>query len=127
MTVNLMIPGRLPGLNEYIKAERGNRQAAAKLKRETEVLIGWCIRQQLRGVSFGKPVVMRYRWIEPNRMRDKDNVAFARKFVQDALVKAGVLHGDGWTWIEGFTDEFSVDANSPRVEVEISDESAKAD
>ena len=46
-----------------------------------------------------------------------DNVAFARKFVQDALVRCGVLKNDGWAQVENFTDAFSVDKKNPRVEV----------
>lgn len=122
MTVRLTIPGKLPGLNEYIKAERGNRYAAAKVKCETEELIRWAARQCLKGVQFSRPVRMMYRWYEPNRRRDKDNIAFARKFIQDALVREGVLRNDGWDDIDGFTDRFLVDANSPRVEVFITDE-----
>lgn len=118
----LIIPGRLPGLNEYIRSERGNRYAAAKLKRETEELIAWSIKRCLGGVIFTRPVRMRYHWYEPNTRRDKDNIAFGRKFIQDALAKAGVLKGDGWKEIDGFSDRFDVDANSPRVEVIISDE-----
>ena len=122
MVVKLTIPGRLPGLNDYIKAERGNKYVAAKIKRETEELIQWAIRSKLKGARFHAPVRMRYHWYEPNTRRDKDNIAIAKKFVQDALVNAGVLQGDGWKHIDGFTDRFFVDANSPRVEVTITDE-----
>jgi len=122
MTGKLMIPGRLPGLNEYIKAERGNRYAAAKIKRDTQALIADAARRQLRGTRFSRPVRMRYHWYEPDARRDKDNIAFAKKFVQDALVDIGVLTGDGWKQIDGFTDRFFVDANTPRVEVMLTDE-----
>lgn len=113
----LTIPGRLPGLNEYIGAERSSRYQAAKLKRDTERRILLAAKEQLRGVRFRSPVVMRYAWFEPDRRRDKDNVAFARKFVQDALVQAGILKNDGWAEIGGFTDAFAVDKKNPRVEV----------
>jgi len=123
MTHTLTIPGQLPGLNEYIAAERGGggKYRAAAMKRDAETLIGLCARQQLRGVYFTAPVTMHYTWCEPNRRRDKDNIAFARKFVQDALVAAGVLQGDGWACIEGFTDRFEVDRAHPRIFVTISD------
>ena len=115
--VKLVIPGILPGCNEYINAQRRDRQLGARLKRETEERILWSIRQQLRGVRFDVPVVMHYLWVEKNRKRDKDNIAFARKFVQDALVKSGVLRNDGWGEIVGFSDAFAVDKKNPRVEV----------
>lgn len=121
--MRLSIPGRLPGLNEYIAAERQHRQAAAKLKREAQRAVEWCARSQLRGVHFVRPVQMRYRWYERDRRRDKDNVsAFGRKVIQDALVCAKVLKNDNWACIDGFSDEFCVDRKRPRIEVELSDE-----
>lgn len=122
MIAKLTVPGRLPGLNEWIRKERSNRYLSAKFKRETEDMLGYAIAQCLRGVQFHRPVRMRYHWYEPNTRRDKDNIAFGRKFVQDALVRHGVLQGDGWKHIDGFTDRFFVDTNSPRIEITITDE-----
>lgn len=119
MTVILSIPGTLPGLNEYSAAERKHRQAAAKLKRETEQRIILTARSQLPNVHLSNPVNMFYSWFEPNRRRDKDNIAFAKKFIQDALVKAGVLKNDGWEEINGFSDCFYVDKENPRIEVQL--------
>lgn len=113
----LVIPGVLPSLNEYIRAERGNRYHAASLKKQTEDMIAACIAQQLRGVRFDGPVKITYTWYEENRKRDKDNIAFAKKFIQDALVATGVLENDGWREIHSFADEFHVDKRNPRVEV----------
>lgn len=115
--MKLTIKGRLPGLNEYISTERTNRQKAAKLKREAEAPIILLAKRRLHKVK--SPVVMHYTWYERDRRRDKDNIAFAKKFIQDALVKAGILENDGWEQIEGFTDSFRVDRENPRVEVEI--------
>ena len=57
------------------------------MKRQAQNVIGYMIRTQLRGVRFTRPVVIRYLWIEPSRRRDKDNIAFAKKFIQDAWSK----------------------------------------
>ena len=75
----LTIPGLLPGLNEYVDAERGakGKYKAAAMKKQAENVIGYMIKTQLRGVRFTRPVVIHYTWIEPNRRRDKDNIAFA--------------------------------------------------
>lgn len=115
----LIIPGRLPGLNELLKAPKGNRFRAAQIKREAETKIAWCILQQLRGVQIAGKVTLHYTWVEPNRRRDLDNIASGHKYVQDALVRAGVLAGDGWRHIVGFSDAFEVDKDNPRVEVTI--------
>ncbi len=114
-----VILGRLPGLNEYITAERTSRYKGATLKRDTEFLV----RQAAR--SLGKwspkgPVFMVYRWFEPDRRRDKDNISsFGRKVIQDALVHGGWLPNDVRKTIDGFRDLFFVDEKRPRVEVEI--------
>lgn len=115
----LTIPGSLPGLNEYSTLERRNRYQAAAMKRRAEHVVMAEIRRQLRGLRIKKPVSMDYLWIEKDRRRDKDNIAFAKKFVQDALVKVGVLENDGWKQIDHFSDDFAVDAKRPRVEITI--------
>ena len=123
MRCKLTIPGLLPGLNEYIEAERGKKgkYKAASMKKKAEHFIGIMIKSQLRGVRFNGPVVIHYTWIEPNKKRDKDNIAFAKKFIQDSLIQMGVLENDGWKHIEYFTDSFAVDPKNPRVEVVIED------
>lgn len=93
--MRLIIPGQLPGANTYIDACRRNKHLANKLKHQAESTVMWSAKSQLRGVRLDGPVIMRYTWVEPNRRRDKDNIAFAKKFVQDALVRAGVLANDG--------------------------------
>lgn len=122
MTKKLVITGKLPSLNEYSNAERRHRQGGARMKKQVESEIGWQIKKQLRGVKYSKPVYIAYKWIEPNRYRDKDNIAFAKKFIQDALVRNGVLKNDGWNEVSGFSDSFDVDKKNPRIEVVIIDE-----
>lgn len=117
----LTIPGRLPGLNEYIAAERSNRHLGAKMKRDSGNIVSTYIRRSMRGIRIDNPVFIKYTWIEKNQRRDKDNIAFAKKFIQDALVQCGVLRNDGWKYIVGFTDEFEVDRENPRIEVRITE------
>ena len=113
----LVIPGRLPGLNEYISAERANRYKAAKLKRESEDLVALAIRKCLHGVHIRRPVYMEYYWFEKDIRRDCDNIAFAKKFIQDALVQCSILKDDGRNFVVGFSDKFDVDKKNPRIEV----------
>lgn len=117
--VKLIIRRTLPNLNDYITAERSNKYAGAKMKKEWEAVVMHEARA-LRGVQFEKPVYMLYQWYEPNKRRDKDNISsFGRKVIQDALVRCGVLQNDGWANIGGFSDEFYVDKKNPRIEVKI--------
>lgn len=73
----------------------------------------------VKKAKITKPVTIRFRWIEKNSRRDMDNIAFAKKFILDALVKKGVLQDDGWKWVRGFKDEFYIDKKNPRIEVEL--------
>ena len=114
------IPGELTALNEYISIERtpryGRSMAADTKKRETE-------RVRLQALEL--PTVEKYpvkiimTWYCKDKKHDPDNVAFAKKFVLDGLVRAGVLKQDGWKQIEGFIDTFAIDADNPGVEITI--------
>ena len=117
--MNFIIPGSLPGLNDYITANRANKYAAAKMKNQYEHLIILCIKSQLRNKQAKTPIKVKFNWVEKSRNRDMDNIAFAKKFIFDAMVKAKLIPGDGWKHIEGFEDRFSVDKKKPRIEVEI--------
>lgn len=118
--MKLVIPCQLPGLNEYVEAERAHRQKGAAMKRRAQRTVELCAKTQLRKFCPAGPVWMKYTWYERNRRRDKDNISsFGRKVIQDGLVKAGILKNDGWAQIEGFSDKFLEDAKNPRIEVEI--------
>lgn len=88
------------------------------MKNKTETLILTCIGKQKSGRFSGK-VKLNFRWYEPNRKRDLNNICFAKKFILDALVSAGTIEADGWRCVIGFTDEFFVDAGNPRIEVDV--------
>lgn len=97
------IPLKLPGLNEYVRACRSNRFEGAKMKRENESAIAFYI----RGLpALSGPVRITFAWTEGNARRDLDNVAFAKKFILDALVKTGKLPNDDRRHVLGFTDTF---------------------
>ena len=116
---SLSIPARLPGLNEYVGACRANSRAGARMKQQCQELVMWHILSQMRAVQFNKPVFILFTFYEQDRRRDRDNVSsFARKVIQDALVKCGVLHDDGWDYVTGYMDKFEVDKKKPRIVVE---------
>ena len=117
--MKIIIPFALPGLNDYIEAERAHRQKGAALKRKCQRDIAAVLKKQVKG-PLREPVVMRYTSVEKDRRRDKDNVSsFGRKIIQDTLVSMNALRNDGWANIAGFSDEFRVDKKRPRVEIEI--------
>lgn len=110
------VPGQLAGLNEYTKACRTHWAPGARLKREQTEAVAWCC----KGLKPVKgPVTVCCHWVEPDRARDLDNIAFGKKFVLDALVEDGVLPDDNQDWVVGLRDTFAVDRRRPRVEVTI--------
>ena len=118
MIARVVIPGRMPGLNEYVRAERANRYAASKMKREQTERAGVAAVEQ-RMPAFAGPVDIAFTWVEKDRRRDVDNVAFAKKFILDGLVRAGVIPDDTPRYVAGISDRFSYDAARPRIEVEV--------
>lgn len=115
------IPGRLPGMNEYVNANRTNPRAGARMKRDAQDAICWCIRGAgLKKVAGRVDVAVT--WVEKDMRRDKDNIRAGLKFILDALVSMGILPDDNWTWIGEISDRFVVNKSDPRVIVEISGE-----
>lgn len=94
---------KLPSFNEYMNLCRENRFKAAKYKRELQAEIGLFIRKI---PAIHSPVRIYFEWYEENGRRDIDNVAFAKKFILDALVNEGKLKDDGAKYVVGFQDSF---------------------
>lgn len=114
LKTKIEIDGTFPGLNDFIKANRANIYLANKMKQEETDRAAW----MFKGYKFEK-VFIKFNWYEKNKKRDKDNIAFAKKFILDGMVKAGALQNDGWKNVEGFADNFFIDRENPHVEVEI--------
>jgi len=94
---------KLPSLNDYINVCRANPYKASKYKRNIEADIGQYIKDL---PHFDKPVKINFIWIEQNKRRDLDNIAFSKKFILDALVKYGKLTDDSQKFVKGFSDSF---------------------
>jgi uncharacterized protein involved in tellurium resistance len=118
--LKIVIPHRLPSLNEVIGANRSNKYAGAKMKKQTQALIQQYIKAQCKE-KFEK-IRIEIEWYEPNKKRDFDNIASAKKFILDALVKCDVIPNDGWKNVApSFIDCFYLDKDNPRVEIYITD------
>lgn len=106
-------------MNDYTSACRSGYAKGNKMKQESQEVVEWQIFAKMRRVKFANPVFLLYTFYEPDRRRDKDNVAsFARKVIQDALVKCGTIEDDGWGYITGSMEVFKVDKKNPRIVVE---------
>lgn len=121
--IKFTVPGKLPSLNDYVRACRSGYHAGNAMKRaaEEKILAAMMEARVLR-LRVRERVFLRFAWIEPNARRDMDNIAFAKKFILDAIKKCGLIEDDGQKYIAGFSDSFGVDKNNPRIEVEISGE-----
>ena len=118
--MKLTIKGELPDLNKYINAERSNKYGAAAMKKKATELVAYsCWEQKIpRGLGT---VRLDCVWYCKNKRKDRDNVKFARKFVQDGLVLAKVISNDGWDDVLDGTDRCEIDKDEPRVEIEITE------
>ena len=101
--MHFVIQQRLPSLNELINADRINKYAGAKLKRETEEIIGQYInvaryRGQIKPVDY--PVILDIKWHERTKKRDVDNVQSGVKMILDALQKQGILINDSRRYVK---------------------------
>lgn len=112
----VFLPGRFPGLNDYIAAMNRNRHIGNDMKQEHTDAVAWLFKGR-RTVT--QPVTIQFVWQEPNNRRDPDNIIFAKKFILDGMVKAGVLPDDTQKWILGFKDYIVVDPAAPGVWVTV--------
>lgn len=116
MAVTYVVMGMLDTYNDYQDAARRNRFIAAKRKKACEQLVLWHLRPVVR---FDCPVVVTFRWFWQDRRRDKDNIAFAKKFILDAMQQAGVIERDSWKLCTPYDVGFEVDKGAERVEVTV--------
>ncbi len=115
--VKIVIPGEFTTLNDYISAERTNRFIAAKIKKVEMEVVKYATIGVLPVQNY--PVRMIFRWYRRNGRTDPDNICFSRKVILDGLQESVVIANDDWKHISGFEDSFYIDAENPRVEIEI--------
>lgn len=113
--MKLEIPMKLPSLNQYINECRKNKFAGSNMKKQVQNDIGYFINKL---PTFKKPITIHFTWVEANNKRDYDNIAFAKKFILDAMQECGKLENDNRKWVTGFTDSFEL-GNEYKVILEI--------
>lgn len=109
----------LPSLNEHDNANRGNRYGGASMKKKATYAceiytknamnLGFTLEQQ--------PADFIFKWYAKDRRKDKDNLSFAKKYIFDGMVNAGLIENDGWKQIGNWEDIFLIDKENPRVEI----------
>ena len=104
---SFMIPGRLPSLNDYQFACRSHWSRGAKMKKQIEEDIGWSINVARCKGSLSPaagPLVISFEWHESDKRRDLDNIFSAKKFILDAMQKAGIIANDNRKNVVGLND-----------------------
>ena len=99
-----VIDMKLPSLNDYIGVCRSNKYQASKYKAKLEQEIGLFLTKMPKWTN---PIKIHFHWTEGNKKRDLDNIAFAKKFILDAMQKYGKLENDNSKYVAGFSDSFT--------------------
>ena len=118
--MRLTYKGKLPSLNELIKAGRTNRYVGAKVKRELTQDLAWIFKVQARGKKYSEKVVISIHCYEGNLRRDDDNVlSGACKVILDALQVAGIIKNDSPIYVHLKPERFQSEDKSYYTVVEI--------
>jgi hypothetical protein len=114
----LIIEGELPDLNKIIDVSKKHWAKYHQFKKKYTELVAMVAKAQLTPVCE-YPITISVDWYCPSRRKDPDNVAFAKKFILDGLVLAGILKSDSWKQISELHDRFFQDKENPCIEVTI--------
>lgn len=113
------IQGRFPSLNEYTSANRSNRYAGSKMKKDCHKQVIEAIKEHKLQKIKRYPIALKITWFEKDRRRDIDNVTYGVKFINDSLVEAKIIEDDSQQFIKSIINHIEVDNKNPRIEVEI--------
>lgn len=114
--MTIVISGQLATLNEHDAANRNNKFGGAKLKKEMTELVQWQVKKHKPIKSAG---IYNFTWLISSK-HDPDNIAFAKKYILDGLVKAGTIPNDTQKYVLGFSDSFiKVDKGKEKVVINI--------
>ena len=114
-----IIYGRLDGLNEYTSANRSNRYKGSQMKLKNESIVIEAIKiYHLKKIKKYN-IKINIKCYEKNKRRDVDNITFATTFIQDALVKQGIIIDDSQKYINQLRHDVKVDKEYPRIEVQL--------
>lgn len=112
----LIIPGRLPGMNEIIATAKKHPKAYSREKKQYTDIIAWeCKNQKI--FPFTRKIDIKIKWHCKDRRRDKDNISAGQKYILDGLQKARVIKNDSWEYINSIKHEFFIDKDRERIEI----------
>lgn len=118
MIVNnqVVIPLPLTSMNVYSDAQRTHWTKGHKVKKNNTYICMMHVRKAMsEGTVFKTPCKLKFTWVVPNKKKDADNIASAKKFVLDGMQEAGLIKNDNLNHITGFEDIFIVDKSQKSV------------
>lgn len=108
MIQKLYLDFQFPTLNDYTKALKKFRLEGQRMKTQyTDDVSYQCKIQKIQ--PYTQPIQLAFIYYEKRANRDPDNIVFAKKFILDGLVNAGIVPNDTQKYIKKFTDEWVVD------------------
>ena len=124
--MKFILQGEYCTLNEYSDANRTHYRYGASIKKaetnravlELQSQFVWTT-PYTGADSYAPKSIFKFTWYRKNRRTDPDNIAFSKKFILDAMQEVGIIENDGWSQIAGFIDDYKVDKDNPRVEIEL--------
>lgn len=117
----IIIPLPLASMNEYSNAQRAHKAKGARMKKtNTHFCKMYVLKAMREGFELSTPCKLKFTWIVPNKRKDADNIASAKKFILDGMQDAKLIENDNLNHITGFVDEFIVDKTALSV-VEITE------
>ena len=120
LEMKMVIPGRLPCMNDLIAANRLNKYAGAGVKKKTQRQIILILQPQVQGQRFTEKVNIRIEYYEKDMRRDEDNVMSAAKFILDAMQDMELIPNDSRKYVH-LTQEVFTDRENPRIEIEVNE------
>lgn len=119
--MKVIIDGELMDLNKFINYQRANRFGGANAKKKETMKCANAF-APIRAKKLKLPITLKIDWYCKDKRKDKDNIRFGVKFIQDGMIECGLLKNDGWNEINGYQDAFYVDKENPRIEIELVEE-----
>lgn len=115
-----VIKGNLESWNQIIAASKSHWSKYASYKHKNTFNVALIIKSQKLKPVKKYPIKLNFLWFVKDRRTDPDNLSSGgRKVIMDSLKVAQIIIDDGFKYIAGFTDEFYLDKNNPRIEVSI--------
>lgn len=114
--IEFTIQGTLPSANEVIKIAKQHYHAYSAMKKNATNLVKMSC---LTIPKVHNQAHFHIVYFCPNKRKDPDNIAFAKKFIFDGLMAANKIDNDGWDNITSWEESFAVDKNNPRIKITI--------